>query len=232
VTRFGPGLVIAAAMQLGVATRALATTPVPATALDHILVGVPDLGAAVADMGRRTGVRPKLGGSHPGVGTRNALVSLGNGSYLELIGIDPAQKQDAFGKFVARLRRPTPLGWALRTRDISRLHKALAERRVRVEPITSGSRLRPDGRMLRWRNFEIGPEEDVSPFFIEWAKGGPHPSTDAPSGCRAERIVVGTRLKPNVRRALAIVGDNGVKQVPAPPGLHFVLRCRGGSMRF
>ena len=208
-----------------------ALTPVPPTGLDHILVGVPNLEQAIAMVERRTGVRPVPGGSHPGAGTRNALISLGNDSYLELIGVDPAQKPGGFGEFVAGLRRMTPLGWAIRTSDIGGLHKALSERGVRVQPISSGSRLRPDGRKLEWRTFEIGPEEDISPFFIEWGRGSPHPSAGTTTGCRIERTVIGSKLKPNVRRALAIVGDNGVRQASGPPGLRFALKCPRGAMR-
>ena len=220
------------ALVIGANQSASAVTRVPPTTLDHILVGVPDLDSAVKEVARKSGVRPMLGGSHPGVGTRNALLSLGNGSYLELIGIDSGQKQEDFGKFVAGLRRMTPLGWAIRTSDIDALHRALAERGVRVEPVTAGSRLRPDGRTLRWRNFEIGPEDDVSPFFIEWDKDSVHPSRDAPRGCRVRQIVMGSRLKPNVRRALVIVENGGVRQAAGPPGLHFLLVCPGGSLRF
>ncbi|MGE5563947.1 MAG: VOC family protein [Bacillota bacterium] len=214
-------------------SRREAAPDFPATGLDHILVGAPDLDAAVASVARQTGVRPTPGGSHPGVGTRNALLSLGSGAYLEIIAPDPAQKSGDFGKFVASLKSMTPLGWALHTDDIDRLHSALAARGVRVEPIVSGSRVRPDGRTLRWRNFEIGPEEDVSPFFIQWDRGSPHPSTDAPKGCHVEQLVRGGgTMKPNAVKALQLVGQAAVLHSTAPDGLHFTLGCLGGSMRF
>ena len=204
---------------------------VPPTGLDHILVGAPDLDSASDAIARQTGVRPMPGGSHPGAGTRNALLSLGNGAYLEIIAPDPSQKAADFGKFVSQLAKPTPLGWALHTGDLGALHSALAARGVRVEPIRAGSRVRPDGRTLHWRSFEIGPEEDVSPFFIEWSKESVHPSTEAPQGCRVDQVRVGGAVKPNMRKALRITGQDGVLSPNAPAGLHFRLLCPGGSMR-
>ena len=232
MTTCRPFTSIAALLLATAAAPSNASTPVPQTELDHILVGVPDLEQAIAVIERRTGVRAVHGGSHPGAGTRNALISLGHGSYLELIGVDPAQKRGGFGEFVSGLRGMTPLGWAVRTPDIERLHKALSERGVRVQSITAGARLRPDGGKLEWRTFEVGPEEDVSPFFIEWSRGSRHPSAGKPTGCRIESTVIGSKLKPNVRRALAIVGNHGVRQASAPPGLHFRLKCPRGKMRF
>jgi len=38
-----------------------------------------------------TGVTPRYGSAHHGLGTHNALVSLGNGVYIELLAVDPQQ---------------------------------------------------------------------------------------------------------------------------------------------
>ena len=45
--------------------------PVPAVeAVDHLLLGVPDLEAGMKWFEEKTGVRPAPGGSHPGTGTQ------------------------------------------------------------------------------------------------------------------------------------------------------------------
>src|SRR5215469_7888219 len=61
--------------------------------LDHILLGCNDLERGMAFVQERTGIPAAFGGVHPGRGTQNALISLGEPSrrepnprrYLEII---------------------------------------------------------------------------------------------------------------------------------------------------
>ena len=57
--------------------------------LDHFVVAVPDVRAASRAVADALGIEPAFGGAHPDHGTCNALLSLGEGRYLELIGPDP-----------------------------------------------------------------------------------------------------------------------------------------------
>jgi hypothetical protein len=57
--------------------------------LDHILIGVPEIGAGIEWWESLTGVRPVSGGAHERLGTHNALAALGPHLYLELLAPDP-----------------------------------------------------------------------------------------------------------------------------------------------
>src|SRR5712672_2781349 len=93
--------------------------------LDHILLGCNDLDHGIDFVEQRTGVRAAFGGIHPGRGTRNALLSLGERRYLEIIAPDP--KQDGIEGFaqkqVAHLKQlasPHLIGWAAHPGDLEK----------------------------------------------------------------------------------------------------------------
>ena len=153
--------------------------------IDHLVYATPDLQIGIERVEKMLGVRASPGGQHLGRGTRNALLSLGPGTYLEIIGPDPEQPTPAqarpFG--IDDLREPKLVAWAAKAKALERLASDAERRGVKLGEVISGSRRRADGVMLSWRYTD--PRTVVAggivPFFIDWGST-PHPAATAAQG--------------------------------------------------
>jgi len=164
----------------------------PRSRVDHIILWTGSLDRGIAEFARLTGVTPVVGGEHPGRGTRNALVSLGGETYLELL----APTVDS-GPGVPL----SPRGWAIGTDDLAGLRAGLKDGGITVSEPLPGSRRKPDGEMLTWQSAGVGMPSVSVPFFIEWGKEVRHPSATSPPGCTLESFAI-TRPDPGMVRAL------------------------------
>lgn len=162
--------------------------------LDHLVYAVPDLSDAVDSLSRLIGVAPAPGGRHVRYGTRNALASLGDGSYLEVIGTDSdAPAPDGPRPFgLDRLAVPRLNAWAFRSDDLGEMIERGHRHGVDLGSAVELGRELPEGRTLRWRLTvpEGGIGTDLVPFFIDWGSS-PHPSGTAPGGIRLTSLIVG-----------------------------------------
>jgi hypothetical protein len=153
--------------------------------VDHLLWGAPDLDQEIARLEAWTGVRAAIGGRHPGEGTRNALIRLGPGRYLELIGPDPAQGPLGRPRWLGldNLGAPRLITWAMKAPDIERRVAAARAAGVPLGEVRNGGRELSDGRMLSWTltypDIQVG--DGLIPFLIDWG-ASPHPSRTAPGG--------------------------------------------------
>lgn len=142
--------------------------------VDHILIAVSDLDAAAHRFELTYGLASGEGGRHPGWGTANRIVPLGD-SYLELVAVVDAREasESAFGQWVGRGATESGhlLGWAVRTDDLDSVCRRLA-----LTP-HSGSRVGTKGKLLRWRmaGIERAIADPSFPFFIEWSRESIHP---------------------------------------------------------
>ncbi len=160
--------------------------------LDHLVYATPDLEDTVQQLAERLGVQPAPGGSHPGLGTRNALLSLGSECYLEIIGPDPGQpdleRERPFG--IDRLEQPRLVTWAVHGADLDRRLVELAKLGLRGD-FASMSRATPDGRSLEWR-LALAMDERAGgtiPFLIDWGST-PSPALETPRGCTLRSLEI------------------------------------------
>jgi hypothetical protein len=180
--------------------------------LDHIVYGTPDLDAGIRKIENILGVRVTPGGQHHGRGTRNALVSLGPGRYLEIIGPDPDQPKPAaprtFG--IDDLKEPRLVAWAARSSDVDQQASEASRQGIALGDATAGSRRRPDGLLLTWRftppQAAMAIAGGVVPFFIDWGKT-PHPSESSAGGVN---LVAFRAEHPESDRVRAILEKLGI----------------------
>ena len=150
--------------------------------LDHLsfAAGPDGLASTAQRIGGLLGRDFVDGGVHPRFGTRNMILPLAGDTYLEVVEVldHPASDKAPFGQAV-RARSALGggwLGWVVAVDDIT-----VVERRLGREAVI-GSRHRPDGTELRWKQIGVNGliADPQLPFFIEWDSPAElHPSTGA-----------------------------------------------------
>ncbi|HEV7668268.1 MAG TPA: VOC family protein [Thermoanaerobaculia bacterium] len=178
-------------------------------ALDHLLIGAPDLGSGIAWVADHLGVTPVPGGRHPGLGTHNALTGLSGTRYLEVIAPDPggAGLAPPFA-WLASFAEPAVATWAVATTDLALIASSFEEWRVPHSGLMAGSRRRPDGSLLEWQTlFPEDNEGGIIPFFISWKDPAQHPALSLPRGLELEAL---TFVHPEPERMLKIFAAAGL----------------------
>jgi hypothetical protein len=207
-----------AAGSLAVSARAAPAVP---ASFDHMLLGCGDLDQGIDFVERRLGVRAAIGGVHPGRGSRNALLSLGERRYLEIIAPDPAQPRSSDVRLLYKIESPRLIGWAAHVDDMDEVVRRLTAANIAFEPPKPGSRKRPSGQLLRWKALSLRDDQGgLLPFFIEWDKDSPHPSTDAPGGGRLEHFEIGAPKPDALRSVLSKLQLDVAVSSASPAALH------------
>ena len=204
------------------------------THLDHLVVAVPELIDAVDRFEQQTGVRPEMGGAHPGRGSHNALVSLGE-AYLELMAPDPDQPPPAepWPFSFDELEGPTIVGLAVRPPTDSSIEDVVAAARAAGHDpgdVVEMGRTRPDGSTLRWRfTLPTGLHGGLVPFLIDWGDAAP-PAATAPGGVVLVDLGAEHPDPEIVRDALAAVDFRLPVRRGPQPRLHAHLRGPAGTL--
>jgi hypothetical protein len=153
--------------------------------VDHLVYATPDLDRGMREVEDLLGIRATAGGRHPGRGTRNALLALGDGVYLEIIAPDPDQPPPPSPRWfgIDTLTSSRLTAWAARSGDVDGLHDRALRLGIALGDVHAGSRRQPDGVELSWRFTDPGRvvADGIVPFFIDWGQS-PHPSRSAAKG--------------------------------------------------
>jgi len=138
--------------------------------LDHLsfAAGPQGLVETAQWLGKRLGARFHDGGFHPRFGTRNQILPMTGGRYLEVVGVldHPAADKAPFGQAVrARMAQGGGwLGWVVAVDDLVPLEERLGR------PAIEGRRHLPDGGLLTWRQIGVLDliDDPQLPFFVRW----------------------------------------------------------------
>ncbi len=151
--------------------------------VDHLVWYCPDLEQGARHFADRMSCEPAYGGVHPGEGTRNCLVALGDNTYVEILGRDPAQLASCLGSELMTLAGAGLYHWAVGGVELERVREQGLSVGLEASSLVEGGRALPDGRWLGWkllgfRNHGLGA---LVPFFIDWMESE-HPARRAPRG--------------------------------------------------
>ena len=201
--------------------------------VDHLVYATPDLAAGVERVEKLLGVKAVAGGQHPGGGTRNALIRLGDESYLEIIGPDPDQpKPPRPRRFnIDELKLPQLVTWAAKGNDLETIVENAKKNGIGLGQVQAGSRKRPDGVLLAWR-LTVSPSltaDGLVPFFIDWGKT-PHPAAALPKGCTLVALRAEHPNPKRVQAELAALGLNVVVNPGHGPSLVATIRTPKGEV--
>lgn len=176
---------------------------------DHFIYAGRDLEPMMQRFEQLTGVAPRRGGRHPGLGTMNALVSLGGDVYFELLSVDRTQAlKDNMGARIDALPHPRLFFYMLKGDRLEAVRDAMARHGITAD-LFDASRQTPDGQTIRWRL--LVPHENplglLVPNCIDWLDSV-HPATTSVPGCSFDAFELGT---PEPDRLNALLSDLGAK---------------------
>lgn len=161
--------------------------------LDHISYActASELPDVVQRIGSELGATFLDGGRHPSFGTRNFILPLASGSYVEVVSAldHPAALKAPFGQAVqARAEAGGGwMSWVIAVDDLSPMEARLGR------TAAAGHRIRPDGIELCWK--QLGVLDTMTdpqlPFFVSWeCNSSEHPSAGGTAAVGLDRIEI------------------------------------------
>lgn len=202
--------------------------------IDHVILAINNLDSGIIEIKRLTGIEPVYGGKHPDSYTQNALLSVGDNMYIEILA--PRNDLDSIPVFFKNLNHLTPVGWAMFSNDIEKTKNSIESIGFKLGDIIPGSRITAKGEKLEWKTGVITEtnQETLFPFFISWNPNSIHPSQNAPLGCTLKRLVLKSSKLDNLEKLLEGLNVSNHK-IKVEPGnadqIDLVLETSKGEVR-
>lgn len=198
--------------------------------VDHLVWYTADAQAGQQHFAERMDARPAFGGVHPGEGTCNHLLSLGDRTYVEILGRDPDQDDSRLDPEVASLAGHGLYHWAISGIDLSEVRQRALSAGLQGSALVTGGRRLPDGNWLGWQCFGLHGHAfgALVPFFIDWTDST-HPAMTAPRGGSLSEVDVFSPAAEQLGAIFAALGIGITVRHAEKPGLAVTLQSRRGA---
>jgi hypothetical protein len=199
--------------------------------VDHLVYSTPDLDDGIHLVEQLFGTDIVAGGRHENWGTKNALVSLGEASYLEIIGPDPEQSIHQTPRLfnIDRIDRPRLVTWAAKGRNLTDIVASARNAGIDLGDVSHGTRVLANGTMLRWQLTD--PYADrmggIIPFFIDWGDTA-HPAAALPTLCNLIAVDLGHPQAQEAKLAMKAVGITTQVVTADTPRIRATIRTPNG----
>jgi len=190
--------------------------------LDHVVIAVHDLDAAVADY-TALGFNVLRGGDHPGRATHNALVVFADGSYFELIAWKSPSPEERWWQLLQRQGEGI-VDFALLPPDTAQTVAGAARHGLVLDGPIDGGRVRPDGERLRWQTARPSSHDlpflcgDLSPRALRVPEGDARVHPNGATGVASLAIAVHD-IEATAARYRALLGSDADAADPVGPAL-------------
>lgn len=135
-----------------------------ATQIDHIVMTVDNLDAAIRDYAA-AGFNVIPGGEHISGTSHNALVTFDDGAYFEIFAFKARDEDHHW--WLKSKRREGLVDFCLASADLAADEQAIAGRGIELLPLINGGRNRLDGVPLKWKTIRVANQASLLPFAIE-----------------------------------------------------------------
>jgi hypothetical protein len=200
--------------------------------IDHIIWACQELGSGIEKLETMTGARAEAGGKHPGLGTHNALIHIGNRSYLEIVAPDPDQGGGPWSRSLQAMTGPGLLHWAVARPKLGDYRNGLPGLIGGGNEIMQASRQHPTLGPLRWQllllaNHEFGC---LVPFLIDW-RDSAHPAELLEPVCTLTEVRITTPRLPELLKIASWLRLDAEFAVGEESKLEFLIDTPRGEIK-